>query len=145
MRLPREAIQYLIVHQTATPREETTFEGIKRYHVSLGWGNIAYHYFIDGQGKLRKGRNEGSAGTHTRADNMNFKSLGICLAGNFNLEEPTTAQLKALEQILNSLSIKYKISKESIFGHREVPYAATECPGDHLLDWLEKWRENPTP
>jgi N-acetyl-anhydromuramyl-L-alanine amidase AmpD len=140
MRLPREAIQYIIVHQTATLREETTFENIKRYHVSLGWGNIAYHYFIDSQGKLRRGRNERTVGTHTRANNMNFQSLGVCVAGNFNIEKPTQTQLKTLEQVLNSLSTKYKISKENILGHREVPYAATECPGDYLLDWLEKWR-----
>lgn len=141
MKLPKEAVQYLIVHQTATPRLKTTFEGTKRYHVSLGWGNIAYHYFIDANGKTRKGRNERTAGTHTRADHMNAKSLGVCLAGNFNEEEPTPAQLKALEQVLNSLSTKYAISKENILGHREVPNAATECPGDHLLDWIQKYRE----
>jgi len=141
MRLPKEAVKYLIVHQTATPREKTTFEGIKRYHVGLGWGNIAYHYFIDSQGKLRKGRNERTVGTHTKADGMNFKSLGICLAGNFNEEEPTQAQLKALEQVLNSLSTKYHIKKENILGHREVPYAATECPGDSLLEWVQKYRK----
>jgi N-acetyl-anhydromuramyl-L-alanine amidase AmpD len=141
MKLPREAVQYLIVHQTATPREQTTFEGTKRYHVSLGWGNIAYHYFIESDGRLRKGRNERTVGTHTKAGGMNLKSLGICLAGNFNEEEPTDAQLKSLEAILKNLAAKYKIQKENILGHREVPGAVTECPGDNLLQWIERYRE----
>lgn len=79
MKLPREAVKYLLIHQSATPRADTTFEGIKRYHLSLGWGNIAYHYFIESDGKIRKGRNERTAGTHTKAGGMNLKSLGICL------------------------------------------------------------------
>jgi len=141
MRLPREAVQYLIVHQTATPRLETTFEGIKRYHVSLGWGNIAYHYFIDKDGRVRKGRNERSSGKHTQADSMNFKSLGVCVAGNFNEEEPTKAQLKSLKQVLNSLSTKYGLPRESVIGHREVTHAATQCPGDNLLEWIVRYRE----
>ena len=140
MKLPREAVAYLIVHQTATPRLQTTFEGTKRYHIGLGWGNIAYHYFIEANGRLRKGRNERTAGTHTKAGGMNFKSLGICLAGNFNEEEPTEAQLKSLEQILKSLAAKHKIPKERILGHLEAPGAVTQCPGQNLLNWIEKFR-----
>ncbi|MFN7088684.1 MAG: peptidoglycan recognition family protein, partial [Candidatus Paceibacteria bacterium] len=63
------------------------------------------------------------------------------VAGDFNKEEPTQAQLKALEQVLDNLSTKYHIPKTNILGHREVPYAATECPGDSLLDWVQKYRE----
>lgn len=140
MKLPREAIQYITVHQTATPRATTTFETIKKYHMNLGWGNIAYHYFIERDGRLRKGRNERTAGTHTRASGMNFKSLGVCVAGNFNEEEPTEAQLKSLTQILKSLAAKYNLPKERILGHREVEGAVTECPGDNLLKWIEEYR-----
>jgi N-acetyl-anhydromuramyl-L-alanine amidase AmpD len=141
MKLPREAVEYLIVHQTATPRLETTFEAIKRYHIGLGWGNIAYHYFIEADGRLRKGRNERTVGTHTKAGGMNFKSLGICLAGNFDKENPTPAQLKTLESILKNLAAKYKIPKENILGHLEVPGAVTQCPGKKLLEWIEYYRK----
>lgn len=140
MKLPRNAVQYLIVHQTATPRDRTTFDAVKRHHIGLGWGNIAYHYFIESNGRIRKGRNERTAGTHTKAGGMNFKSLGICLAGNFNEEEPTEAQLTSLEQILKSLAAKYKIPKTRILGHLEAPGAVTQCPGQHLLAWIEKFR-----
>lgn len=141
MRLDPKAIEYLIVHQTATPRAETTFEGIKRYHLSLGWGNIAYHYFIEADGRMRKGRSERTQGTHTKASGMSARSLGICAAGNFDTEEPTARQLSSLERILRELAGKYKIPKERILGHLEVPGAATRCPGDNLLAWVQEFRE----
>jgi N-acetyl-anhydromuramyl-L-alanine amidase AmpD len=141
MRLPREAVKYIIIHQSATLRIDTTFESIKRYHLSLGWGNIAYHYFITADGKIRKGRNERVAGTHTKAGGMSLKSLGVCVAGTFDNEKPTAAQLKSLEQILKNLAAKYKIPKERILGHLEVPGAVTQCPGQNLLEWIERYRE----
>ncbi len=140
MKLPREAVRYLIVHQSATSRDKTTFQAVKRYHIGLGWGNIAYHYFIEANGRIRKGRNERTVGTHTKADGMNFKSLGICLAGNFDKEEPTELQLKSLEKILKNLAAKYNIPKENILGHLEVSGAVTQCPGKNLLKWLQNYR-----
>jgi len=106
MKLKREDVKYLIIHQTATLKDQTTFEKIKKLHLRQGMGNIAYHYFIEANGRVRKGRNETTAGTHTKASGMNLKSLGIGLAGNFNLEEPTNSQLESLEKTLRYLIIK---------------------------------------
>ncbi|MBI1974909.1 MAG: N-acetylmuramoyl-L-alanine amidase [Parcubacteria group bacterium] len=141
MKLAPENIEYIIVHQTATPRAETTFEGIKKYHLSLGWGNIAYHYFIEADGAVRKGRSERVQGMHTKASGFNARSLGVCVAGNFDEEEPTPRQLTSLKRVLRGLAAKYKISKERIVGHLEVPGAATQCPGDTLLGWVQDFRE----
>ena len=141
MKLRKEDVKFLIVHQSATDRDQTTFEQIKKFHIWQGMGNIAYHYFIDGAGKIKRGRNESSAGTHTKADNMATKSLGVCLAGSFDAQEPNPSQLVALEKILKDLAFRYKIEPENILGHREVPGAATECPGDSLNEWLVDFRE----
>lgn len=141
MKLPRENVKFVIVHQSATKKIETSFEKIKKFHLYQGMGNIAYHYFIEASGRLRKGRNESTMGTHTRASQMNSKSLGVCLAGEFNNEDPEPAQLKTLESLLNNLLTKYKISKEKVLGHREVYNSATECPGDSLNEWLASWRK----
>lgn len=141
MRLSRENIKYLIIHQTATPKTETSFEKIKRFHLRQGMGNIAYHYFIEANGRLRKGRNESTAGTHTKASQMNLKSLGICLAGDFDFEEPEPAQLETLKKLLEFLSSKYQIPRENILGHNEVPGSVTNCPGIKLNEWISKYRE----
>ena len=141
MKLLRENVKFIIVHQSATKKIETSFEKIKKFHLYQGMGNIAYHYFIEASGRLRKGRNESTCGTHTRASQMNSKSLGICLAGEFNNEDPEPTQLKTLASLLNNLLTKYKISKDKVLGHREVYNSATECPGDSLNEWLVSWRE----
>ena len=140
MKLKRENIKFLIVHQSATLKSETSFEKIKKFHLYQGMGNIAYHYFIEADGRMRRGRNESSVGTHTKANHMADRSLGICLAGDFNKEEPNEIQLRALDRILKSLAQKYQIPLENILGHREVPGSATECPGDSLNEWLVDWR-----
>ena len=140
MKLKRENIRYLIVHQSATLKAETSFEKIKKFHLYQGMGNIAYHYFIEASGKLRRGRNESTQGTHTKASQMAGKSLGVCLAGDFNQEEPNEAQLKVLSQILLELCKKYNLPVENVLGHREVPGSSTECPGDSLNEWLVDWR-----
>ncbi len=141
MKLLRENIKFIVVHQSATKKIETSFEKIKKFHLYQGMGNIAYHYFIEASGRLRKGRNESTMGTHTRASQMNSKSLGVCLAGEFNNEDPGPAQLKTLESLLNNLLTKYKISKDKVLGHREVYNSATECPGDSLNEWIAEWRK----
>ncbi|MEW5805468.1 MAG: peptidoglycan recognition family protein [Patescibacteria group bacterium] len=142
MKLPRENVKYLIVHQSATPKAETSFEKIKKFHLKQGMGNIAYHYFIEANGKLRKGRNESTAGTHTKASQMNLKSLGVCLAGDFNYEDPNSEQLEALAKILDFLASKYQIPKNNILGHNEVIGSVTECPGISLNEWIVKYRDS---
>jgi N-acetyl-anhydromuramyl-L-alanine amidase AmpD len=140
--LKPEDIKYLIVHHTATPRDSTTFEAVKRYHTQeLGWEDIGYHFFINGQGILNLGRPVNYVGSHCSAGSMNFKSLGICLAGNFEVEKPSEGQLKMLESILRELMNKYKIPIDNLLGHCEVPGAKTLCPGKNLLEWLKNYRE----
>jgi len=141
MRLKKEDIKFIIVHQSAMPKNDTSFEQIKKFHVWQGMGNIAYHYFIEANGKVRRRRNESTAGTHTKASHMNEKSIGVCLAGNFNTEDPNPSQLQSLNQILRSLLIKYKLQPDDVLAHREVPGSATECPGDSLNVWLVDFRE----
>lgn len=141
MGLKPENIQYLIVHHTATARDTTTFEAVKRYHVSKGWGDIGYHYFITADGKIWPGRSEDTVGAHASASSMNYKSLGICLTGNFMNEFPTYEQLQSLHDLLLKLMEKYNVNVNNVLGHREVPKAATACPGDHLIEWISKFRQ----
>lgn len=140
MKLKPENLKFIIVHQSATKKSETTFEKIKKFHLFQGMGNIAYHYFIEADGRLKRGRNESSQGTHTKAGQMNNRSLGICLAGDFNLETPDPKQLETLQKLLKQLLEKYKLPRNHVLGHREVIGSSTSCPGDTLNDWLEEWR-----
>jgi len=109
MDLKPESIKYLIVHHTATARDTTTFDAVKKYHISKGWGDIGYHYFITADGKIWPGRAENIVGAHASSSDMNFKSLGICLTGNFMDEVPTEAQLSSLKDLVIKLQTKYML------------------------------------
>lgn len=50
-------ITEIIIHCTATrPDANCTVESIRRYHKSLGWHDIGYHYVIYPDGSVRSGR-----------------------------------------------------------------------------------------
>lgn len=134
--------EYLIVHHTggtdANPLADTshhTFKIVDDYHKSLGWGGIGYHYFIELDGKVTQGRKDDADGAHTIGYNQ--KSLGICLAGNFDATMPSAAQINALTALLKQKMAQYSIPPEKIVPHRH--FASKTCYGKHLSD---DWARN---
>lgn len=129
--------EYLIVHHTGgtakDPLADTshhTFEGVRNSHLAKGWEDIGYHYFIDKAGKITQGRKEDYHGAH--AIGYNQKSLGICLAGNFDLTLPTQEQTNSLKGLLSGLRERYNILLDKIIPHRAV--ANKSCYGNKLPD-----------
>ena len=74
-----------------------------RYHYVIGNGTYS------GDGEVETGRLENESGAHCSADGMNFKSIGICLVGNFDIDKPTPAQMQALEKLCWDIMERYKI------------------------------------
>ncbi len=130
---------YIILHHTLTSRDTTTFEAVNNYHKKL-WNfesnlgyYIGYHYFITGDGKVYNGRADWEAGAHCYQENKNYDSIGICLTGNFDTEEPSQAQLDSLEILVSDLMERYSIPKDNLKFHRE--YASYKsCPGTNIKD-----------
>lgn len=125
----------LIIHHTggtnADPLADTshhTFKDVDSYHKSLGWGGCGYHYFIEKDGKVTQGRKDSEEGAHTIGQNTS--SLGICLAGNFDLTLPTQAQEDALRDLLKQKTKEHNISQ--ILPHRA--FAKKSCYGKKLSD-----------
>lgn len=133
--------EYLIVHHTggtnSDPLADTsnhTFEIVDEYHKSLGWGQIGYHWFIEKDGKIRKGRNESDEGAHTIG--YNTKSIGVCLAGNFDATIPTKEQEQSLSTLLKDIRTRYTIPVDKIMPHRK--FASKTCYGSLLSDtWAQ--------
>ena len=69
-------VEYLVIHHTAVSREQNheQFEAVKNYHISKGWGNIGYHFFIEPNGVVKIGRAENEVGAHVKEQSMNYKS-----------------------------------------------------------------------
>lgn len=129
--------EYIILHHTGGTRKDLlfdtsnhTFEIVDNYHKSLGWEGFGYHWFIEKDGKLREGRKEDYHGAHTRG--YNLKSIGVCLAGNFDATIPTKAQENTLKTLLVDIQTRWKIPIKKIVPHRE--FATKTCYGRRLAD-----------
>jgi len=128
---------HIIVHHTGA--EERNAEQVRSYHLSLGWQDIGYHFVIERDGEVVKGRNLSLPGAHCRAGGMNFKGIGVALIGNLELHPPLQKQEDALVHLLRCLGEKFSIPVTNILGHNEVPGANTLCPGRFLV--MKKIRE----
>ncbi|AGL00264.1 N-acetylmuramoyl-L-alanine amidase [Desulfoscipio gibsoniae] len=137
--------EYLIIHHTGAEEKDTS--QIRRYHKSLGWQDIGYHFVIERSGLVAPGRSPDQPGAHCIAGCMNTKSLGIALIGNLEEHPPRPEQVEALIELLGRLIKQYHIPLANILGHREVPGAATACPGKYfpLAEVREKLQTRPSP
>lgn len=121
---------HIIVHHTGA--EEKDAAQVRAYHLSLGWRDVGYHFLIERSGAVVGGRSLALAGAHCATGGMNRYGIGVALLGNLELHPPLPAQLAALVELLRTLVAVHGIPPENILGHREVPGAATLCPGRYL-------------
>jgi len=134
--------QYIIIHHSATDGGNSL--NLNELHKRRGWAGIGYDFVIDnGTDGKEDGQIEVSPrwikqekGAHCQASDMNSKGIGICLVGNFSKEKVSDKQMASLVYLVNILRKHYKIPKERIMGHGQVPGAKTECPGKYF-----PWRE----
>lgn len=137
-------ISKLVIHHSVTPRDfdfNRTIQSINRNHAlrlhpemnGLGL-HIAYHYCIGGSGETKQTRPDNEAGWHASNLLVNHASLGICLFGNFDKEEPSTQQLAELVKLVDFLKKQYSIQGKQVYGHRE--FAQKTCPGTNFSDKL---------
>jgi N-acetylmuramoyl-L-alanine amidase len=111
---------------------------IQRVHVEeRGFGDIGYHFLIDGEGRVWAGRNMVWQGAHSSGAN-NVANIGICLLGDFDRERPDAPALAALERLVDALAKRHRIPRSRVYGHQEL--RATECPGRFLMSWVERYR-----
>lgn len=123
-------INKIVLHHSASPMETTTFEDIKRWHIERGFKDIGYHWVIDKNGELWKGRPESKIGAHCKGHNRD--SIGVCLIGNFEIEEPTEDQIHTLRYLLDFLDDKYY--PLDMYNHWHL--SNTKCPGKNLKEIL---------
>lgn len=110
--------KYLVIHHECPPVivQGDRFNIVDQYHKSLGWNKIGYQYFIEKSGEVKQGRLDNEIGAHTKGHNTD--SLGICLAGNFDLEMPTDNQIKSLQTLITTKMAQYSISSDKVVPHR---------------------------
>jgi hypothetical protein len=129
-----EALNTIIVHHTAASFNNNPLAVQGAHMNDDGYADIAYQYLVDSEGLIYSGRSINVRGTHTGGHNTG--AIGIALFGNFENEEPTTAQLCSLKRLGTWLKVSYDLTH--LAGHRDFQPLETVCPGEHLADKLEK-------
>ena len=122
-------IDRIIIHCSATNfSSDATIDDIRRWHIEEnGWSDIGYHYVIERNAALMKGRPIERVGAHAKG--YNATSIGICLMGglddnghpDFNYPYQ---QMACLYCLVADLRRTYDIN--AVIGHRDV--SGKECP-----------------
>lgn len=134
----REETNRLILHHVGIIDRDFSAEEIHTMHLNRAWSGIGYHFVIRKDGTIERGRPEWAIGAHTQ-DN-NYDSLGINIAGDFDIGSPTSAQVQSAAKLIADLCSKYNlpIDEKSILGHCDL--AITVCPGKNLYDKISDIR-----
>lgn len=129
----------IMIHHTAISitKNPDQFKATNIYH-QIKWSVKSikgffngYHYEITANGKIKQARVDGERAVACWQKRMNDgRCIHICLDGNFDLEKPKPEQIYALRDLLRKLAIKYQISKDFIYFHRD--FAKKTCPGINI-------------
>ncbi len=143
----------IIIHHTVTPRDQAPDRaelGINNSHKARNWGStlrpiyaqksslgwyVQYQYLIFGSGEVRQYRKVGEVGWHSSDTEANSRGIAVCLTGNFDAEQPSGAQTKALRSLVQTLRRQY--GALPIRYHRHYnPHKS--CPGRLIPEgWVD--------
>lgn len=141
LRVPQR-ITSITLHHEGSPKplrpEDDPVAGLRALQSwgerDRNWWDVPYHYLIDLDGHVYEGRDWHYMGeTNTTYDPSGH--LLISILGNYNLQEPTPAQLNAIADVMAWAVKKFDVPLDSIRGHYQ--YAETGCPGKNLRKYLE--------
>ena len=128
-----EKVEYIIVHHSRRTYDCHTFIKI-RHRFLRGWEDTGYHLLIGnkicGEGKISSGRSLEYQGAHAFGYNRN--SIGVCVVGDYDKNEPTLKQFSALIELLKDLCKKYNVPYDNVIGHNEIPGCIKTCPGKNI-------------
>jgi N-acetylmuramoyl-L-alanine amidase len=148
----RRRWQFIVVHNSGTRQGNARAFDYYHRNVRRMRNGLAYHFVIgngtsSGNGQIEVGdrwRRQINGG-HVHSDYLNNISLGICLVGDFNRDQPTRAELESCEELIRYLRERCgKVGMRSIIvrPHREMnpPRWATDCPGDDFpYSWFRRF------
>ena len=122
-------VNEIIVHCSATREgQQVSVDTIRDWHLAKGWNNIGYHFYIDLDGTINKGRDIDKIGAHCKGHNRN--SIGICYCGGVETDGKTPKDTRTQEQkdsLLHVLkTVKAMYPEAVIYSHNE--FANKACP-----------------
>ena len=144
---PDSAVTHIVIHYSATPIERAvTVDDIDTMHRRRGFNEIGYHWYIRRDGSLHMGRDLSEpgrfeVGAHSKGENS--ASIGICYEGgvteadvNTGFDSRTAAQTKTMIDLIRKMQNRFPGAV--VKGHRDMPGAATQCPGFNAGEWWDR-------
>lgn len=123
-----EVFNTVVVHHTALPSYEGPRQ-IQYLHMhQRNFLDIGYHFVLDRWGRIYEARSLAVHGAHVKA--YNTGTLGIALAGNYETNPPTPAQLDRLRWLIHRLKQQHPLTH--LAGHRDFRPGQTLCPGKYV-------------
>jgi len=127
-----EKISSVVIHHSASSRNGTTLEDIRRWHTDPGrpggpFDDIGYHFVIDGRGHICHGRKLPEKGAHATP---NEGRIGVCIVGDNTKpgDEWNAEQIISTRLLLASLRMVWP--DLYLFGHGDLKgHETNECPG----------------
>ena len=137
-------VKWIVIHYSATPVEsDFSIADIDAMHRRRGFKEIGYHKYIRKSGLVEKGRDLTKPGlfeqgAHSKGEND--ASIGICFEGGVYADSPnvgrdtrTPEQEAAMIRVIRDMLDRYPDAQ--VVGHRDMPGAATQCPGFDAGAW----------
>ena len=128
-------IDKIIIHCSATIEEKNfNAQDIATWHIKKGMKKIGYHFVINLNGKIEKGRSIEDIGSHCLGQNEN--SIGICYIGGLDKnrcpkDTRTAAQVRSMDNLIKELLEELRFIQPgltiTVHGHREFANKACPC------------------
>ena len=156
--LPASDVDFITLHYSATYIDtEYTYEQLEADHLARGFREGGYHFYVTRErpgkpSRIIAGRDIDKAGrfeqgAHSQGENE--RAVGICYEGGLTRARPNTGvntmtpnQADLIIAKITELKAFYPSAE--VRGHRDMPGAATQCPGFDASAWwagVEKERK----
>ena len=138
----RKATTMIILHCSATREgQDIKAKTIKQWHKDRGFDDIGYHYVIDLDGTIEKGRDEALVGAHCKGHNAT--SIGICYVGGCDKnmkpkDTRTPEQRRSMISLVRKLVNKYKIPVTQIWAHHDFDKHKA-CPSFDISEFRKDY------
>lgn len=137
-------IKEIILHCSATPEgRDIKAKDIDLWHRRRGFISIGYHYVIDLDGTIEKGRDIKLNGAHCKGHNSN--SIGICYVGGcdkkmYAKDTRTPQQRESLIKLVHQLLDEYGLTLDAVYAHYQfASYKA--CPSFKIEDFKTEFKQ----
>ena len=141
IRIPH-SIRMITLHHSGDPKPMTLqddpiqkLRGLQTFSHDRNWWDVPYHFVITPDGTIYQGRDYHYMG-ETNTKYNPWGHLLITCEGNYEVQEPSPAVLKAIEDLMAWAVSEYHVPLTEIRGHYQL-VSDTDCPGKNLIKYLE--------